>query len=123
MDRLKLCFNIKLIGSSAIQISSVAVDNKIWEYQNMVFFICSDGYLFEKSVDNIRYTPYRLIMPANLNEKYRKLYCTYTFVDDKMRYEYLKKLKNNLLEFTKSGFFGYNPKSRVLTYKNFWFVY
>lgn len=123
VDRIKLCFDIKLIGSSTIQISPVTIDSKIWEYPNMVFFTCNDGYILEKSVDTIKYSAYRLTMPVNVDEKNRKLYHTYTFTDDDTRYQFVKKLKNNLLEFTKSGFFGYNPKARVLTYKNFWFIY
>jgi len=121
-DRLKLCIDIKLIGSSTIKISPVSVDYKIWEYPNMVFFISSDGYVFEKS-EKITYSIYRLKMPYQVSQKQRKDYDVYTFTDDATRYEFVKKLKNNFEEFARSGFFGYNPKSRVLIFKNFWFVY
>jgi hypothetical protein len=120
--RLKLCFDIKLIGSSTVQISSVVVDHLIWEYPNKVFYICSDGYVFEKS-ETIKYSIYRLQVPYQVSTKQRKEYHVYTFTDDETRYAFVKKLKQNLLEFTKSGFFGYNPEGHVLTYNNFWFVY
>ena len=120
--RLKLCFDIKLIGSSTIQISPVVIDYKIWEYPNMVFYICNDGYVLEKS-QGIKYSIYRLSMPYVISEKQRKMSHVYTFTDDSTRYLFIKKLKNNLIEFTRSGFFGHNPYARVLTYKTFWFVY
>jgi hypothetical protein len=120
--RLKLCIEFKLIGSSSICISPVSVDTKIWEYPNMVFYVCSDGYVFEKS-ETIKYSVYRLNIPYQVSSKQRREYYIYTFTDDETRYAFVKKLKQNLLEFTKSGFFGHNPEGHVLTYDKFWFVY
>lgn len=120
--RLKLAIDIKLIGSSTIEISPVVVDHMIWEFPNKVFYICSDGYVFEKS-ETMRYGIYRLLIPYCVSEKQRKMIDNYTFTDDSTRYQFVKKLRNNFQEFAMSGFFGNNPTARVLTYKNFWFVY
>lgn len=120
--QLRLCFNLRLIGSSTIYISPMVVDPKIWEYPNMVFFTCNNGYVFEKS-DTIKYSIYRLTMPFQVGDKERKLYYVYTFTDDETRYAFVRKLRDDLVEFTKSGFFGYNPNARVVTYDDKWFVY
>jgi hypothetical protein len=121
-SRLKLCIDIKLIGSSTIQISPIVVDYKIWEFPNKVFYICNDGYVLEKS-DSIKYSIHKLYLPYCVNEKQRKQIDTYTFIDDSIRYIFVKRLRNNFEEFSKSGFFGYNPTARIMTYKNFWFIY
>jgi hypothetical protein len=120
--QLRLCFNLRLIGSSTIHISPMVVDPKIWAFPNMVFFTCNNGYVFEKS-DKIQYSIYRLIMPYQVGDKERKLSHVYTFTDDETRYAFVRKLRDDLVEFTKSGFFGYNPCARVVTYDDKWFVY
>ena len=113
---------MKLIGSSTIMISPVVTDPKIWEYPSMVFFICMDGYKFEKS-DQIKYSVFGLMIPYKVGDKERNMSHTYTFTDDETRYRFVKKLRDNLVEFTKSGFFGYNPNAHVVTYADKWFVY
>ncbi len=122
MGRMKLCLVIKLVGSSTINISPMVTDTKIWAFPNMVFFTCNNGYVFEKS-DKIKYSIYRLTIPYQVGDKERKLSYTYTFTDDETRYAFVRKLRDDLVEFSKSGFFGYNPTARVVTYDDKWFVY
>ena len=122
IGRMKFCFNVRLIGSSTIHISPMVVDPKVWAHPNMVVFICNDGYVFEKS-DKIQYSIYRFIMPYQVGDKERKLYHVYTFTDDETRYRFVKKLRDNFIEFARSGFFGYNPTARIVTYDDKWFVY
>ena len=120
--RLKLCFQIKLIGGCSMQITPIQIDEVIGNSQNAVLFICSDGYVFEKRFYDIKYTPYRLIIPP-YRDFDRRISHVSSFRDDQERYKYLKIFKNNLMEYTRSGVFGHNPYSRVLTYADHWFVY
>ena len=122
-EGVKLSFEVKLIGGCSVQIHPIQIHKNIGNFPNSVFYICSNGYVFEKSYYQIKYSQYRLIIPPYIDHNREKVYQVYSFNTDQERYYFLKKLKNDLLEYTKSGAFGYNPQSRVLTYSNFWFVY
>lgn len=123
INRLKLCFDIRLLGDSSVKITIIHIDSHIHNYQNCVFFICNNGYTFEKSSNRIKYTIDRLIIPPTINSNKDQLSFLYTFVNNESRYIYLKKLKHNLEEFTRSDFFGVNLYSRVTLCDNMWFVY
>lgn len=122
ISRLKICIDVKLIGSSSIKLIPITIDYKIHSFYNSVLFVCKDGFVFEKRPDDITYLFNRLIIPPYINNS-KIIYNGFTFVDDQTRYNALKRLANNLVEFTGSGFFGINPYSRLLTHSNFWFVY
>jgi len=122
VSRLKMCINIKLVGESGILISPFMTDIAIHKGQNPILYICNDGFVFEKSSDTLKYSPSRLTIPVYTERKDREPY-SYTFLDNETRYMCLKKLKNHLIEFTSSGYFGKNIYSRILFYDNYWFVY
>ena len=122
-NRLKLCFDIRLIGGCSMQISPFQIDYTIGQSQNSVLYICNTSYTFEKRYYDFKYSPYRLIIPPYLDREKDKLTQVYAFRDNGERYMYLKKFKYDLIEYTKSGAFGNNPNARVLTYQQFWFVY
>ncbi len=113
--------DVRLIGDSSIRISPIKIDYKVHNFNNSVLYVCRNGYVFEKRYNDICYTFSRLIIPPYVKEY--KISHFFTFLDDQIRYNALKKFANNLVEFTGSGFFGDNPNSRLLIYDNKWFVY
>ena len=121
INKLKLCFEIKLLDESSMELSIIHIDPLIHNAQNAVFFICKNGFTFEKSYNTLKYTIFRLTIPPYLKEETLKF--NYTFVNNQSRYVFLKEFKKNLEEFTNSGFFGKNFNSKVVLCDNTWFVY
>ena len=122
IDRLKMCLKLELINTSGIQLSLVYVDKLVHEFPNSVFYICKDGFTFEKS-NNIKYTIHRLTIPSHINKQNQNNNIIYNFACDSTRYIFLKQLKKNLSEFARNGFFGKNINSHIVTYDTHWFVY
>lgn len=122
-SKIKISLNIKLIGESSIEIRPVGINKAVAEFPNAVFYICNNGFVFEKNYYYIKYSHYRLIIPSYLDKNNNDVSQTFLFLDDRTRYDYLKKLKNDLIELSGSGVFGKNPNCRILIYNNYWFVY
>ena len=122
MDRLKICLEVILIGNLYIKINPILIDYKIHNFNNPILYICKNGFVFEKRYNDTVYSFNRLIIPPYVVTEH-KTSNFFTFNNNQVRYDALKKLANNLVEFTSSGFFGNNTKNRITFYENKWFVY
>lgn len=116
----KFLFEIKLIGESVVYIRPIKIPVEVHNYPSSILYMSNNGYIFEKRYYDVYYRKKRLIIPPFVRDK---IYTLYDFNSDKERYINLKLFKENLIEFTKSGFFGNNPNARVVTYDNYWYVH
>ncbi|MFW6225763.1 MAG: hypothetical protein ACOC3V_02235 [bacterium] len=122
IETYKFLFDIRLMGASSVLIRPLKIPIEIDNYPSNILYVCDDGFVFEKRIDDIYYRKKRIIIPPFVKDQ--KIHCIYTFDSCMDRYNHLKLFKRNLIEFTKSKFFGNNPYySRVVTYQNYWYVH
>lgn len=123
LDSMKMCFRVELIGSTIAEISAIYLDNNVHYSSNPILYICKNGFVFEKVYNRIKYLPTRLIIPAYIGEHSPPFVTTYKFDSNLSRYNFLRKLKDNLLEFSKSGFFGTSKNTRIVLFESCWYIY
>lgn len=127
MDKyLKLTLKVDLIDEGKVRFELLYVCKEIHESQYTILFQSRKGYVFEK-FNYFKYRLNRMLLPYKI-ERNRQYVDIIDFKNDNNRYNILKKLSSDLIEFSRSDVFCDKEKSKDLSNilkmnKNCWFLY
>lgn len=127
MDKyLKLTLKVDLIDEGKVRFELLYVCKEIHESQYAILFQSRKGYVFEK-FNYFKYRLNRMLLPYKI-ERNRQYVDIIDFKNDNNRYNILKKLSSDLIEFSRSDVFCDKEKSKDLSNtlkmnKNCWFLY
>ncbi|MDY0270301.1 hypothetical protein [Trichloromonas sp.] len=123
---LKLTLKVQLISNSKVRFEVLYVCPEIHSAQYAILFQSRKGYVIEK-FSHFKYKVGRLLLPYKI-ERTRQYVDIIDFKNDNIRYNMLKRLSEDLREFSRCDIFNDMDKSSFLTYKlkmdkDFWFLY
>lgn len=123
---LKLSLSVELIDKGKVRFEVLYVCPEIHNAQYSVLFQSRKGYVIEK-YSHFKYRVGRLLLPYKV-ERNKQYVDIMDFKNDGIRYNMLKRLSEDLREFSRCDIFNDMDKSAHVTYKlkmnkNLWFLY
>lgn len=130
-SNLKLSIRITFMDNFQVRFEFLHLCDEVYKYSRKIFYRDKYGYELVKNSKYFSYDKERLIFPdytLKNYENYENVFYYY-FINNKDRYESLKKLSKTFEGFSKTAMFKNNSynydyyKKQVVYCNEYWFVY